>query len=91
MKRIIKSYNNVQDHHLALIAEAFPEGFSDEDLQSMNLADGRIMRCLEIRTEEVIYLFRIDKGMIEMLEENMDESFDLGSVDEEALEEEEED
>lgn len=88
MKRIIKNYNNVEARHLEMIGSAYPEGFSDDDLQSMNLADGRIMRCLEVRTDEVIYLFRIDRAMLEVLEENMDEGFDLENVDGEALEEE---
>ena len=87
MKRIIKNYNNVEAHHLDLIGSAFPEGISDDDLQSINLSDGRIMRCLEIRTDEAIYLFRIDRAMLEVLEENMDEGFDLDNIDEEALEE----
>lgn len=86
MKRIIKNYENVDERHLGLIAEAFPEGFSDEDLQLMNLADGRSMSCLEVRTADCIYLFRIDRAMLEVLEENMDDSFDLGDVDEDALE-----
>jgi DNA-directed RNA polymerase subunit delta len=81
MKRIIKNYNNVEFRHLKLIAEAFPEGFSDEDLQSMTLADGRLMRCLEIRTDEVLYLFRIDRAMLEVLEEGMEEGFDMGNID----------
>jgi len=81
MTGIIKNYNNVEEHHLKLIAEAFPEGFSDEDLQSMTLADGRLMRCLEIRTDEVLYLFRIDRAMLEVLEEGMEEGFDMGNID----------
>jgi len=87
MKRIIKNYNNVEAHHLDMISEAYPEGFSDDDLQSMNLADGRIMRCLEIRKEDIIYLFRIDRAMLEVLEESMDQGFDRDNIDEEALEE----
>jgi hypothetical protein len=87
MKRIIKSYNNVEAHHLDLIREAYPEGFSDDDLQSMNVADGRIMRCLEVRKEDIIYLLRIDRAMLEVLEENMDEGFDLDNIDEAGLEE----
>ncbi len=87
MRRIIKNYNNVEAFHLELIGSTFPEGFSDDDLQSLNLADGRIIRCLEIRTDEVIYLFRIDRAMLEVLEETMDEGFDLENLDGEAFEE----
>ena len=86
MKRIIKSYNNIEDKHLPLIAAAYPDGFSDDDLQSLSLADGRLMQCLEVRMEDCIYLFRIDRAMLEVLEENMDDDFDIGDVDEDALE-----
>ena len=69
-----------------IIAGAFPGGFGDEDLQLMNLADGRSMSSLEVRTADCIDLFRIDRAMLEVLEENMDDNFDLGDVDEDALE-----
>lgn len=40
-----------------------------------------------IRKEGIIYLFRIDRAMLEVLEENMEEGFDMDNIDEEALEE----
>ncbi|MCH1583240.1 MAG: hypothetical protein L7S63_08985 [Flavobacteriales bacterium] len=38
-----------------------------------------------IRKEDIVYLFRIDRAMLEVLEENMDEGFDMENIDEEAL------
>lgn len=81
MKRIIKRYDSITQVHLDLIAEAFPEGFSDEDLVSMSATDGRRFSCLEVRTEDTIYLFRMDSAMIELLEEELDVDVDVDAGD----------
>ena len=77
MKRVIKNYTNIEPRHIALIAAAFPEGFSDEDLQVLSMPDGRYLRALEVRTDETIYLFRIDEEMLEVLEEATDDDFSV--------------
>jgi hypothetical protein len=85
MKRVIKNYTNIEPRHIALIAAAFPEGFSDEDLQVLSMPDGRYLRALEVRTDETIYLFRIDEEMLEVLEEATDDDFSV-DIDTDELE-----
>ena len=77
MKRIIKNYTNITEAHIALIAAEYPDGFGDEDVRTLSLPDGKYIRCLEIKTEDTIYLFRIDSEMIEMLEEATDDDFGI--------------
>lgn len=86
MKRVIKNYTNIEPRHIALIAAAFPEGFGDDDLQLLSMPDGRYLRALEVRTDETIYLFRIDEEMLEVLEEATDDDFSV-DIDPEDLEE----
>lgn len=90
MKRVIKNYTNIEPTHIALIAAAFPEGFSDEDLQLLSMPDGRYLRALEVRTDETIYLFRIDEEMLEVLEEATDDDFSV-DIDTDELETSDED
>ena len=33
------------------------------------MPDGKYLSCLEVKTDEIVYLFRMDDGMIQMLEE----------------------
>ncbi|MGB2135891.1 MAG: hypothetical protein ACPHYG_07845, partial [Flavobacteriales bacterium] len=77
MKRIIKNYTNITEGHIALIKAEYPDGFGDEDVNTLSLPDGKYIRCLEIKTEDTIYLFRIDSEMIEMLEEATDDDFGI--------------
>jgi hypothetical protein len=37
------------------------------------------LRCLEVRTEDTLYLFRIDAGMVELIEEEL--GLELGDVE----------
>ena len=77
MKRIIKNYTNITQSHIALITAEYPDGFGDDDLRTLSLPDGKYIRCLEIKTEDTVYLFRIDIEMIEMLEEATDDDFSI--------------
>ena len=77
MKRIIKKFNAVEQRHLDLIEAAYPEGFGEEHLVSVPTHDGRWLQCLEVRTEDTIYLFRIDAEMLEILEEGLDIEVDV--------------
>jgi len=87
MNRIIKNYTNIAEKHIALITDSYPEGFGDDDLTTLSMPDGKYLRCLEVRTEDTIYLFRIDSEMIEKLEEATDSDFDI-DLDEAEISEE---
>ena len=87
MNRIIKNYTNITEKHIALITDSYPEGFGDDDLTTLSMPDGKYLRCLEVRTEYTIYLFRIDSEMIEKLEEATDSDFDI-DLDEAEISEE---
>lgn len=88
MRRVIKNYTNIEQRHIDLIAAAFPEGFGDDDLQLLTMPNGQYLRALEVRTEDTVYLFRIDSEMMEVLEEATDDDFTM-DVDSEMPEEDE--
>ena len=52
------------------------------------MPNGKYLRALEVKTEDTIYLFRIDDEMIEVLEDATDDNFevavDSGSSDSES-------
>ncbi|MEN9394799.1 MAG: hypothetical protein RL362_1020 [Bacteroidota bacterium] len=63
MKRIIKDYKTISQEHADLIAQHFPNGFENENLISFTTPKGEFIKALEIRTEDTIYLFKVDKNM----------------------------
>ncbi len=81
MKRVIKNYNTIEAHHIALIEESYPLGISQEDIISLRMPDGKYLSCLEVKTEDTVYLFRMDGGMIQMLEEETGEDFSIDGDD----------
>lgn len=77
MKRVIKDYKTITDAQLQLIADHYPEGFAPEDLISFNIPGGDSFKGLEIRTEDTIYLFKINTAMLEVIDDYTEDSYDL--------------
>ena len=94
IKRVIKDYNTLSKEHIDLINENNPNGFENDNLVSFVTPKGQFIKALEVRTDDTIYLFKIDKNMKVDDEENQEnegaamsefESFKGGS-DEDGLE-----
>ena len=81
MNRVIKNYNTIQARHIALIKKAYPTGINQEDIISLRMPDGKYLSCLEVKTDEIVYLFRMDDGMIQMLEEETGDDFSIDGND----------
>lgn len=82
MKRIIKDYASINKDHLRMIANEYPEGFEIEDLITFRKPDGSSFKGLEIRTDEALYLFKIDSRLLEVIDEHTDDDFTLDSFSE---------
>lgn len=72
LKRIIKDYKTISQEHIDLINRHFPNGFENDNLISFTTPKGEFIKALEIRTDDAIYLFKIDKNMKVDDEENQD-------------------
>lgn len=72
LKRIIKDYKTISQEHIDLINRHFPNGFENDNLISFTTPKGEFIKALEIRTDEAIYLFKIDKNMKVDEEESQD-------------------
>jgi hypothetical protein len=81
MKRVIKDYNSITDEHAALIEAAYPNGFENENLVSFTTPKGAFIKALEIRTEDTIYLFKIDKNMKVDEDEGNDDGLAINDID----------
>lgn len=72
LKRIIKDYKTISQEHIDLINRHFQNGFENDNLISFTTPKGEFIKALEIRTDDAIYLFKIDKNMKVDEEENQD-------------------
>lgn len=82
VKRIIKDYKSISQEHIDLINQHFPNGFENDNLISFTTPKGEFIKALEIRTDDAIYLFKIDKNMKVDDEENQEnESLAMNDFD----------
>ena len=72
MKRIIKDYRSLPEEYLDLIHRHYPDGFENDNLISFVTPKGEFIKALEIKTEDAIYLFKIDKNMALQDDENQE-------------------
>ena len=82
MKRIIKDYKSITPDQLAMIAREYPEGFEIENLITFRKPDGQTFKGLEVKTEDTIYLFKIDTRMLEVIDDYTDDDFTLDTFSE---------
>lgn len=81
MKRIIKDYNSVEEHHLSMIEDQYPDGFDQESLISIPDQSGKLKKYLEVKGEEVVYLLRISEQMIGIIDDFTDDDFVVGEME----------
>lgn len=77
MKRIIKDYKTITSAQLALITAEYPDGFEIADLVSFKKPDGTEFKGLEIVSEDTLYLFKIDTKMLQAIDEQTGDDYDL--------------
>lgn len=102
MKRVIVDYSKLNDHILELLTSTYPDGYSDDDIISFYNSKKERIECVEIKTEDTIYLVKIGKKLVAAMDEyqsdqddedtddDFDADFDSDTISED-LEEEDDD
>lgn len=94
LKRIIVDFKKLNKDILNLIIEKYPDGYGDRDIISFRNTQGDWVECIEVRTEDTMYLVKVSKRLsIAMEEYEGDESEDseIDIEDPDSPEEDEED
>lgn len=69
MKRVIVDYKNISPELLKTLSYMYPDGYEDADSIRFTNSKGEIIKALEVRTTDVIYLVKISVQLQETLEE----------------------
>lgn len=62
---------------MALINDQYPHGYDDNELVTFVNAKGEFVKALEVKTDEVVYLIKLDRKLDEHINEYL-ESDDIG-------------
>lgn len=84
MKRVIVDYKKLTSEILSMLVEKYPDGYSDEDVISFKNAKNETIDALEVRTEDTIYLVKVNTRLADAME-NFDEDDDFAIVDDDNL------
>lgn len=82
LKRVIVDFTKLNEDILDLLVNAYPDGYDDRHIISFVNAQGENVKCVEVRTEDTIYLVKISKKLVMAMEEHETEDDDYGYDDE---------
>jgi DNA-directed RNA polymerase subunit delta len=87
MKRIIVDFSKLSEELKTNFVTAYPEGYESEDIISFKNSKGETIEAIELKTEDTVYLVKVNKRLAPQMEAYSDEALDMiisenGGVDE---------
>lgn len=79
MKRLLIDYKKLSPKLAAVLIEAYPYGYGDEDVITLQKPNGELIEAVEVRTVDTIYLVKISKSFsnfISNFEANLEKELD---------------
>ena len=81
MQRLIRSFNTLTDQLKETLQEQYPDGIDTTHIKSIPTAKGEILRVIELRTPEALYLIKINAESRAEIEEFLDQEDGGGDND----------
>ena len=76
MKRMIIDYSKLTDEILDLLVEKYPDGYKSKDILIYRNAANEVIECVEVRTDDTVYLVKVGKRLIAAMEDYEEDSDD---------------
>lgn len=76
MQRLIRSFNTLTDELKEQLQEQYPDGIDSSHIKSVPTAKGDLLRVIELRTAEAIYLIKINSESRQEIEEYLEQDED---------------
>lgn len=69
MQRKIVDHSKLSPELLELLVETYPYGYDDSDTIRFQNAKGEKVECLEIKTDDTVYLVKVSKHLATAMDE----------------------
>ena len=69
MKRVIVDYKKLNGGLLNLLVEKYPDGYGDGDTVGFRNSQGEWVECIELTTEDTMYLVKVSKRLTMALQD----------------------
>ena len=70
LKRVIVDYKKLNNDILDLLVTKYPDGYNDEDIITFRNAQNEIVECVEVKTEDTLYLVKVSKRLVIAMEDH---------------------
>ena len=81
MQRLIRSFNTLTDELKEMLQQQFPDGIDSTHIKTVPTAKGEILRVIELRTDDAMYLIKINPESRAEIEEFLDQEEPASSSD----------
>ncbi|WP_241448708.1 hypothetical protein [Aquimarina pacifica] len=76
LKRVIVDYKKLNNIILDLLVNKYPDGYDDEDIITFRNAQNEIVECVEVKTEDTLYLVKVSKRLVSAMADHDDDDND---------------
>lgn len=81
MKRVIVDYAKLTDAILNMLVEKYPTGYDPKDIITFKNAQNEIIECVEVRTDDTIYLVKVSKRLVAAMEDFDEDAYEDDDYD----------
>ncbi len=82
LKRVIVDYAKLNDDILNLLVNKYPYGYDKEHIITFKNAQGEMVDCVEVQTEDTLYLVKVSKRLVVAMEDFDQDEYDEEDQDE---------
>ncbi|WP_027392463.1 hypothetical protein [Aquimarina latercula] len=73
LKKVIVDFKKLTNTILDLLVTKYPDGYDDDDIITFRNAQNEIVECVEVKTEDTLYLVKVSKRLINAMEDHDDD------------------
>ena len=70
MRRVIVDFKKLNKDILDLLVAKYPDGYDDDDIITFKNTLNEIVECVEVRTDDTIYLVKVSKRLVAAMEDH---------------------
>lgn len=70
MRRVIVDFKKLNKDILDLLVTKYPDGYDDDHIITFKNTLNEIVECVEVRTDNTIYLVKVSKRLIAAMEDH---------------------
>ncbi|MBQ0734454.1 hypothetical protein [Aquimarina celericrescens] len=73
LKKVIVDFKKLTNTILDLLVMKYPDGYDEEDIITFRNAKNEVVECVEVKTEDTLYLVKVSKRLVSAMESHEDE------------------